>query len=205
MQLYHFNCKAGSKRNCENYYSSTSLSRPPLCEYLDNPNNGFWVAEAADRELSRVVGMVAVIGRRETEEGEHRNNLNGGMRTGSSADGSADSGKMSHLAVAFPCRRRKVGSQLTQRALDFCKERGFARLVLDVSSPQTGAVSLLRKSGFIQTSTHNDTHANCWISKLARIGVTRMEKILWKTQRLLPTWTVQHIIIPITWCKATSW
>uniref|UniRef100_A0A3Q3DVB5 N-acetyltransferase domain-containing protein n=1 Tax=Hippocampus comes TaxID=109280 RepID=A0A3Q3DVB5_HIPCM len=105
--------------------------------YLDNPNNGFWVAEAADRELSRVVGMVAVIGRRETEEGD---------------------GKMSHLAVAFPWRRRKVGSHLTQRALDFCKERGFARLVLDVSSPQTGAVSLLRKSGFIQTSTGVSIH-----------------------------------------------
>ncbi|XP_051915513.1 probable N-acetyltransferase 8B [Hippocampus zosterae] len=146
--------------------------------YLDNPNNGFWVAEAADKELSRVVGMVAVIGQRETEEDGHRNNLNGGMRTGSSADGSGDSGKMSHLAVAFPWRRRKVGSHLTRRALDFCKERGFARLVLDVSSPQTGAVSLLRKSGFIQMSTHHDTHANRWISKLARISVTRMEKIL---------------------------
>ncbi|XP_037133605.1 probable N-acetyltransferase camello [Syngnathus acus] len=145
--------------------------------YLDNPNNGFWVAEAGDGELSRVVGMVVMTGRRETEE-EHHDILNGRLGTGSSADGSGDSGEMSFLVVAFPWRRRKVGSQLTQRALDFCKERGFARLLLDVSSPQTGAISLLRKSGFIPTSSHNTTHSNRWISKLARISVTRMEKFL---------------------------
>ncbi|XP_057685812.1 probable N-acetyltransferase 8B [Corythoichthys intestinalis] len=146
--------------------------------YLDNPNNGFWVAEAGDGDLSKVVGMVMVRGQRRVEEDEHHGNLNGGMGTGSSADGSGESGEMSHLVVAFPWRRRKLGSQLTQRALDFCKERGFARLILDVSSPQTGAMSLLQKSGFIQTSLHTNTHANRWISKLARIGVMRMEKFL---------------------------
>ncbi|XP_077371497.1 putative N-acetyltransferase camello isoform X2 [Festucalex cinctus] len=146
--------------------------------YLEKPNNGFWVAETGDRELPRVVGMVAVMGRRETEEDGHRDNLNGGVGTSSSADGSGDSGEMTHLVVAFPWRRRKLGSQLTQRALDFCKERGLARLVLDVSSPQTGAVSLLRKAGFVQTLSHDNTHSNCWLSKLARISVMRMEKFL---------------------------
>ncbi|XP_061553797.1 probable N-acetyltransferase camello [Phycodurus eques] len=143
--------------------------------YLDNPNNGFWVAEVGDSTLSRVVGMVMVMGRRKVEEDDHRDNLNGGMGTGSSADGS---GEMSYLVVSFPWRRTKLGSQLTQRALDFCKEQGFARLVLDVSSPQTGAISLLRKAGFIQTSSHSNTHANGLIAKLARISVIRMEKFL---------------------------
>ncbi|XP_077455234.1 putative N-acetyltransferase family 8 member 5 [Stigmatopora argus] len=145
--------------------------------YLANPNHGFWVAEAGDSETSRVVGMVTVRAQMRVED-EHHGNLNGGLGTGSSPDGSGDSGEMSHLAVAFPWRRRKLGYQLTQRALDFCKERGFDRLILDVSSPQTGAMSLLRKNGFIQTSSHSNTHGNRWISKLARISVLRMEKFL---------------------------
>ncbi|XP_077439275.1 N-acetyltransferase 8B isoform X2 [Vanacampus margaritifer] len=146
--------------------------------YLENQNHFFWVAEAGDRELSRVVGMVAVIGPRETEEDERRDNSNGGVGTGSSADGGGNSSEMTHLVVAFPWRRRQLGSQLTQRALDFCKERRLARLVMDVSSPQTGAISLLRKGGFVQTSSHDNTHSNRWISKLARVSVTRMEKFL---------------------------
>ncbi|XP_061665740.1 uncharacterized protein LOC133495288 [Syngnathoides biaculeatus] len=146
--------------------------------YLDNPNNGFWVAVVGDSTPSRVVGMVMVMGRREVEEDDHRDNLNGGMGTGSSTDGSGDSGEMSCLVVAFPWRRKRLGSQLTQRALDFCKERGFARLLLDVSSPQTGAISLLRKAGFMQTSSHSNTHGNHLIAKLARISVIRMERFL---------------------------
>uniref|UniRef100_A0A8D3BVL0 N-acetyltransferase domain-containing protein n=1 Tax=Scophthalmus maximus TaxID=52904 RepID=A0A8D3BVL0_SCOMX len=57
------------------------------------------------------------------------------------------------------------------KALDFCKEHGYARLVLDVSSPQTAAISLCQKSGFVQTASHSDTHANRWVSRLARINL----------------------------------
>ncbi|XP_054638772.1 probable N-acetyltransferase 8B [Dunckerocampus dactyliophorus] len=140
--------------------------------YLDNPDNRFWVAEADGSQPSRVVGVVAVMGRRGGHSG------NGSVATGMAEDGSGASGELSHVMVAFPWRRRKMGSQLTQRALDFCRERGFARLVLDVSSPQAGAISLLRKMGFVQTELHAVTHANRWISSLARITVTRMEKVL---------------------------
>uniref|UniRef100_A0A8D3BB53 N-acetyltransferase domain-containing protein n=1 Tax=Scophthalmus maximus TaxID=52904 RepID=A0A8D3BB53_SCOMX len=52
------------------------------------------------------------------------------------------------------------------KALDFCKEHGYARLVLDVSSPQTAAISLCQKSGFVQTASHSDTHANRWKAAL---------------------------------------
>uniref|UniRef100_A0A665UN56 N-acetyltransferase domain-containing protein n=1 Tax=Echeneis naucrates TaxID=173247 RepID=A0A665UN56_ECHNA len=76
--------------------------------YLENPDNGFWVAEA---------------------------DINGA--TGSEF--------MSHVVVAFPWRRQNLGSQLMQKATDFCKEQGYTRLVLEVSSPQTAAISLYHK------------------------------------------------------------
>uniref|UniRef100_G3PAW5 N-acetyltransferase domain-containing protein n=1 Tax=Gasterosteus aculeatus aculeatus TaxID=481459 RepID=G3PAW5_GASAC len=99
--------------------------------YLENPDSGFWVAE--DEEKEDEVARDA-------------------------ADGSY--GEMSHVVVAFPWRRKNLGSQLTKKALDFCKERGHARLVLDVSSPQKEAIALYQKLGFVQTASHSDTHAN---------------------------------------------
>uniref|UniRef100_A0A4W6FWB9 N-acetyltransferase domain-containing protein n=1 Tax=Lates calcarifer TaxID=8187 RepID=A0A4W6FWB9_LATCA len=109
--------------------------------YLENPDNGFWVAEADVNGQSKVVGMVAVVGKRGEEE-----------------DGSY--GEMSHMVVVFPWRRKSLGSQLTQKALDFCKEQGYARLVLDVSSPQTAAISLYQKFSFVQSASHSNTHSS---------------------------------------------
>uniref|UniRef100_A0A3P8RNI8 N-acetyltransferase domain-containing protein n=1 Tax=Amphiprion percula TaxID=161767 RepID=A0A3P8RNI8_AMPPE len=114
--------------------------------YLENPDNGFWVAE----------------------------DWNGGVTGGGSElaqdAGEGGYGEMSHLIVVFSWRRKNLGSQLTRKALDFCKERGFARLVLDVSAPQTAAISLYQKFGFVQTASHCDTHANRWFAKLAKIN-----------------------------------
>uniref|UniRef100_A0A3P8QAU5 N-acetyltransferase domain-containing protein n=1 Tax=Astatotilapia calliptera TaxID=8154 RepID=A0A3P8QAU5_ASTCA len=117
--------------------------------YLENPDNGFWVAETDINGQSKVVGMVALAQ--------------------DAGDGSY--GEMCHMVVAFSWRRKNLGSQLTRKALDFCKERGFGRLILDVSSPQTAAISLFEKAGFVQTSSHRNTHANRWFSNLARINV----------------------------------
>lgn len=80
------------------------------------------------------------------------------------------------MAVVFGWRRRSLGSRLTQRALDFCKERGYTHLALSLSSPQTAAASLSHKLGFLQTACHTNTHANRWFSKLAGIKVMRLEK-----------------------------
>uniref|UniRef100_A0A3Q0SK23 N-acetyltransferase domain-containing protein n=1 Tax=Amphilophus citrinellus TaxID=61819 RepID=A0A3Q0SK23_AMPCI len=123
--------------------------------YLEEPDNGFWVAEADINGQSKVVGMVLAQ---------------------DAGDGSY--GEMCHMVVAFPWRRKNLGSQMTRKALDFCKERGFSRLVLDVSSPQTAAVSLYEKLGFVQTASHRNTHANRLFSNLARINVMRMEKLI---------------------------
>lgn len=145
--------------------------------YLENPDNGFWVAEADVNGQSKVVGMVAVTGKRGEDEGERFDDCNGGV-TGEFAQDAGDGcyGEMSHMVVLFPWRRKNLGSQLTRRALDFCKERGYGHLVLDVSSPQTAAASLCQRFGFVQTASHSNTHANRWFAKLARINVMRMEK-----------------------------
>ncbi|XP_026189361.1 probable N-acetyltransferase camello [Mastacembelus armatus] len=146
--------------------------------YLENPDNGFWVAEADVNGQSKVVGMVAVTGKRGEEEGESFDDWNGGVSefAQDAVDGSY--GELSHMVVPFPWRRKNLGSQLTWKALDFCKERSYERLVVDVSSPQTAAISLYQKSGFVQTASHSNTHTNHWFSKLARITVFRMEKFI---------------------------
>ncbi|XP_068160646.1 N-acetyltransferase family 8 member 3 [Antennarius striatus] len=148
--------------------------------YLENPDNGLWVAEADVNGRAKVVGMVAVTGKMEGEEGERFDDCNGGPTEGEFAQDAGDGGhgEISHMVVTFPWRRKTVGSQLTRKALDFCKERGYARLVLDVSSPQTATASLCQKFGFVQTASHSQTHANRWFSKLARINVMRMEKLV---------------------------
>ncbi|XP_040917170.1 N-acetyltransferase family 8 member 3 [Toxotes jaculatrix] len=150
--------------------------------YLENPDNGFWVAEADINGQPKVVGVAAVMGKRGEEEAERFDDWNGGVM-GESSEFVQDAGdgsyaEMSHMVVVFPWRRKCLGSQLTRKALDFCKEQGYARLVLDVSSPQTAAVSLYQKFGFVQTASHSNTHANRWFSKLARINVMRMEKFI---------------------------
>ncbi|XP_070694911.1 N-acetyltransferase family 8 member 3 [Pempheris klunzingeri] len=150
--------------------------------YLENPDNGFWVAEADVNGQSKAVGMVAVMGKRGGEEGERFDDCNGGAVGGGSEfaqdAGDGSHGEMTHMVVLFPWRRKSLGSQLMRKALDFCKEQGYARLVVDVSSPQSAAISLYQKFGFVQITSHSNTHANRWFSKLARINVMRMEKLI---------------------------
>uniref|UniRef100_A0A3Q2CTK0 Probable N-acetyltransferase CML5 n=1 Tax=Cyprinodon variegatus TaxID=28743 RepID=A0A3Q2CTK0_CYPVA len=136
--------------------------------YLENPDNGFWVAEVDVNGQAKVVGMVAVM------DAVNRSYA-----------------QMSHIIVAFSWRRKNLGSRLTRRALDFCKERGFSRLIMDVSSPQTAAISMCQKLGFVQTGSLCNTHANRWFYKLARITVKRMERSL----KLKCTYTSTNIII----------
>ncbi|XP_053280944.1 N-acetyltransferase family 8 member 3 [Pleuronectes platessa] len=170
---------------CEGYMArrlSTDMADVQL-HYLDNPDNGFWVAEADVGGQTKVVGMAAVTGKRAEEEGARFDDRNGGVAGGGAepdqdAGGDGSHGEVSHVVVAFPHRRSAVGSQLMQKCLDFCKEQGHARLVLEVSSPQTAAIALCQKVGFVQTASHGNTHANRWFSKLGRVNVLRMEKFI---------------------------
>ncbi|XP_029911828.1 N-acetyltransferase family 8 member 3 [Myripristis murdjan] len=151
--------------------------------YLDNPDNSFWVAEANINGQSKVVGMMAVMGKRgESIEAvrcdEWNGRVVGGLSEIAQDAGDGSYGELPHMVVSFQGRRKGLGSQLIQKALDFCKERGYSRLVLDVSSPQMAAISLYQKLGFVQTGCHSKTHTNRWFSKLARISVMRMEKFI---------------------------
>lgn len=150
--------------------------------YLENSDNGFWVAEADVGGKAKVVGILAVMGKKDEEESERFDNMNGGVTPGGAeifqdAEGSVY-GEMSLMVVVFPWRKKNLGSLLMQKALDFCKEQGYGRLVLEVSSPQTAAISLCKKFGFVQIASHSNTHTNRWFSKLARINVLKMEKII---------------------------
>ncbi|MED6242569.1 hypothetical protein ATANTOWER_006526 [Ataeniobius toweri] len=171
---------------CHDIYDSYMMGRLSTdmadiaANYLEIPSNGFWVAEANVNGQAKVVGMVAVIGKRQEEEEERFDDLNrGGNSTEFAQDASDGSyAQMSHIVVGFAWRRRNLGSQLTRKALDFCKEQGFSRLVIDLSSPQTAAISMCQKLGFVQMALHSNTHANPWFSKVARINVMQMEKLI---------------------------
>ncbi|XP_036388782.1 N-acetyltransferase family 8 member 3 [Megalops cyprinoides] len=145
--------------------------------FLEDPDSCFWVAEAEIHGRPKVVGMVAVVGKRDRDEEEkERGDVMNGDIDQDGGDGSY--AEIIRMIVSFPCRRKGVGSQLAETALDFCKERGFSRVVLETSSAQTAAIDLYHKLGFTHTLTHTNTHAHRWVTKLARITVLRMEKVL---------------------------
>ncbi|XP_064155294.1 N-acetyltransferase family 8 member 3 [Anguilla rostrata] len=139
--------------------------------FLDRPDSCFWVAEAVVWGRPKVVGMVAVVGRR--QEKERGDSANGGFDGG---DGSY--AELNWAIVSFPRRRQGLGTRLVQTALDFCQERGLDSVVLETSSAQTAALVLYRKLGFEHTFTHTNTHVHRWVTKLARVSVLRMEMVL---------------------------
>ncbi|KAM6976962.1 N-acetyltransferase family 8 member 3 [Aplochiton taeniatus] len=151
--------------------------------FLDSPDSGMWVAEAEVDGRAKVAGVVAVSGNRGGEGGARGGRAgawNGGVAARELGLDEEDGGhaELPHLVVSYSCRRKGLAGQLARKALEFCKEHGYSRVALDTSSPQAAALSLYQKLGFVQTSSHRNTHANRWISKLARIEVMRMEKVL---------------------------
>lgn len=53
------------------------------------------------------------------------------------------------LFVAQDCRRKKVGVQLLERAIDFCREVGYDEVIIKTTSTMDRAVQLCEKRGFI--------------------------------------------------------
>ncbi|XP_065142707.1 N-acetyltransferase 8 [Paramisgurnus dabryanus] len=133
--------------------------------FLDNPASNFWVAEMDVNGTSKVAGLLAVVG------------VQNGVLCNRN-DGCEQAGGIFQLIVSSPQRRNGLGIQLVETAVEFCKEQGFSRVVVEISLPQTAALSLFRKLGFTVTSTNNNTPSNPWVSKLARIDMIRMEKYL---------------------------
>ncbi|XP_053355076.1 N-acetyltransferase 8-like 2 [Clarias gariepinus] len=128
--------------------------------YLKNPNNCFWVAEAEVNGRPLVVGMVAV---------EAKKNPN---------DNARKYGELFRMNVSSKCRHVGVGSRLGKVAVDFCKERGFSKVVLETSSHQRAAISLYIRMGFTLVESHTRSTAVWWMARLIRVTILKMEKVL---------------------------
>lgn len=128
--------------------------------YIKNPDNCFWVAETEVNGRPLVVGMVAI-------EAKNLPNFDGQKY-----------GELFRMIVSSECRHTGVGSRLGKIALDFCKERGYSKVVLHTSSVQKAAVSLYIKMGFTLVETHMQGEAPWWVIWLIRVKILKMEKVL---------------------------
>ncbi|XP_031157701.1 N-acetyltransferase family 8 member 3-like isoform X1 [Sander lucioperca] len=125
--------------------------------YLSRPDDCFWVAEAEVDGRAQIMGMVAVVAK---QSGEERH------------------GELFRMIISPSCRRVGLGFRMAQTVIDFCKERGFSRVVLETSSTQTAAVALYKKLGFSHILSHTETQAPLWIVTLAKVTVLQLEKLL---------------------------
>uniref|UniRef100_A0A3P9P3M6 N-acetyltransferase 8-like 2 n=1 Tax=Poecilia reticulata TaxID=8081 RepID=A0A3P9P3M6_POERE len=94
--------------------------------YLSRPDDCFWVAEAEVDGATQVIGMVAVLC---VESGNEKH------------------GELFRMSISPTSRRMGLGRRLTQTVIDFCKERGFSKVVLETTSTQMAAVDLYKKLG----------------------------------------------------------
>ncbi|XP_012691667.2 N-acetyltransferase 8-like 2 [Clupea harengus] len=127
--------------------------------YLSDADNCFFVADTEVNGRSECMGMVAVTGKTEAGSGQRY-------------------GELFRMIVSSASRRTGLGTRLAQTAVDFCKERGFSKVVLETSSTQTSAVALYNKMGFTLTHTHTTTESPHWVTSLTRVIILRMEKTL---------------------------
>ncbi|XP_037390964.1 probable N-acetyltransferase CML1 [Pygocentrus nattereri] len=127
--------------------------------YLSSPDNCFWVAEAEINDQPQIMGIVAVEGKEPP-------------------DGGQKCGELFRMSVSSASRHTGLGSQLGQTVVNFCKERGFSKIVLHTSSTQSAAVALYYKMGFKLVQTPEEAEAPWWFLWLVRVSLLRMEKIL---------------------------
>ncbi|XP_033822003.1 probable N-acetyltransferase CML1 [Periophthalmus magnuspinnatus] len=125
--------------------------------FMSRPGDCFWVAEAEVEGRAQILGTVAVV---EKEDGGQR------------------FGELFRMIIAPSCRRMGLGRRLTQTVVDFCKDRGFSKVVLETSSTQAAAVALYEKMGFKLILTHKRTEAGVWITHVSQITILKMEKYI---------------------------
>ncbi|KAM4583455.1 N-acetyltransferase 8-like 2 [Fundulus diaphanus] len=125
--------------------------------YLSRPDDCFWVAEAEVDGAAQVIGMVAVM---------------------SMESGNEKHGEMFRMIISPKSRRMGLGRRLTQTVVDFCKERGFSKVVLETTSTQMAAVALYKKLGFKVVASHREAHSPSWLVLLVQVTILKMEKLL---------------------------
>ncbi|XP_042358989.1 putative N-acetyltransferase 8B isoform X2 [Plectropomus leopardus] len=125
--------------------------------YMSGPDDCFWVAETEVDGRVQIMGMVAVVARLSGEE-RHA--------------------ELFRMIISPSYRRMGLGFRLVQTVVDFCKERGFSKVVLKTSSTQVAAVGLYKKVGFSHTLSYTKTQLCVPKLTLARVKVVFMEKHL---------------------------
>jgi GNAT superfamily N-acetyltransferase len=63
-------------------------------------------------------------------------------------------GRLRRMRVTEPWRRKGVAQALLTVAIGFCRECGYARLILDTTHLQTDAHRLYERAGFTKTGEH---------------------------------------------------
>uniref|UniRef100_A0A673KC93 N-acetyltransferase domain-containing protein n=1 Tax=Sinocyclocheilus rhinocerous TaxID=307959 RepID=A0A673KC93_9TELE len=86
--------------------------------FSDSQANGFWVVEMELNGKSEVAGLLAAV-----------------KSDGWDADAvDAPSLEVFQLVVSFNQRRKGLGTQLLETAVEFCKEQGLSRVIVEISS-----------------------------------------------------------------------
>ncbi|KAI4881981.1 hypothetical protein NFI96_007649 [Prochilodus magdalenae] len=125
--------------------------------YLSSPDNCFWVAEAEVSGRPQIIGMVAVEAKELPDSGQKY-------------------GELLRLIVSPAARRTGLGSQLCKTAMEFCKERGFSKIVLQTTSTHAAAVALYKKMGFTFVDTNDQLRIPLWLLWVTGVTVLTMEK-----------------------------
>jgi len=98
--------------------------------YMKQPGNHFWVAELTDGEKKgMIIGMIGVL-HPEPQSAEIR-----------------------RLRVDPNFRRRGVGSALMEKALQFCQDNGYLKIMLDTFIDREPAIKLFEKFRFHHSRT----------------------------------------------------
>ncbi|XP_026163291.1 N-acetyltransferase 8-like 2 [Mastacembelus armatus] len=124
--------------------------------FLSRPDDCFWVAEAELYGRVQIVGMVAVVGRQKGKE---------------------KFGQLFRMNTSPLCRRMGLGIRLVQTVVDFCKQQGFSKVVLETSSIQMAGLALYQKMGFCHVPLCTGAESS-WLFRLARVTIIQMEKQL---------------------------
>ena len=119
VQLFRDSMVAGEVRGNDTGADMDNLEEAYLA---DNGASGFWVA--CRRPDADVIGMVGVQNTRDNVA------------------------EIRRLRVREDARRRGLGTRLMEHAINFCRQRGYLKVTLDVRIERSPAVALFQKFGF---------------------------------------------------------
>jgi ribosomal protein S18 acetylase RimI-like enzyme len=108
----------------------------------DKPSAGWVAVVPSETSADRVVGFVDVV------DGAPVLEMPSDMPLAQEWGSRTDIAHLTRLSVDSDFWRRGLGSSLIQAVVERCRERKYAILVLNTTSPQLPAMSLYRKVGF---------------------------------------------------------